>query len=227
MFSLQIAYARFGKCAHIVFSIMALTSSIVVCTSTMIAGKSALEVLVADVNNEFIFLVLAVLFGSYCMVGGLGTTFYISYFNTALTFISLSVFVLYTSFYPSEKNKPYTTMEAFYEAATCIKGPEGNFAYSYATFRTESGLIYGIVILVLATSISFTDQANWQSRIAAKPTQGVIGFFIAAYLWCIVPIVLSFSSTMTYFTVSSQNGTHLLTQAEIDNGMLLPGIYPL
>jgi len=225
MFSLQIAYARFGKCAHILFCTMALMVSLVVCTGTLVAGKSTLDVLVADVNNEFIFLVLAVLFGSYCMVGGLGTTFYISYFNTALTFITLSVFVLYTSFYPSEKNKPYTTMEAFYQAATCIKGPEGNFAYSYATFRTESGLIYGLVILVLATNISFTDQANWQSRIAAKPTQGVIGFLIAAYLWCIVPIVLSFSSTMAYFTVSSQNGTHLLSQEEIDNGTFLFNIF--
>jgi len=197
---------------------MALVASLVVCTSMLLAGKSTLEVLVDGVNNEFIFLVLAVLFGSYCMIGGLGTTFYISYFNTALTFISLSVFVLYTSFYPSEKNKPYTTLEAFYQAATCIKAPDGNYENSFATFRSESGLIYGAVLLVMATSISFIDQANWQSRIAAKPTQGVVGFLIAAYIWFVVPIVLSFTATMTYFAVSSENGTHLLSQSEIDNG---------
>ena len=197
---------------------MALVASLVVCTSMLLAGKSTLEVLVDGVNNEFIFLVLAVLFGSYCMIGGLGTTFYISYFNTALTFISLSVFVLYTSFYPSEKNKPYTTLEAFYQAATCIKAPDGNYENSFATFRSESGLIYGAVLLVMATSISFIDQANWQSRIAAKPSQGVVGFLIAAYIWFVVPIVLSFTSTMTYFAVSSENGTHLLSQSEIENG---------
>jgi len=200
------------------FCVMALVASLVVCTSMILAGKSTLEVLVDGVNNEFIFLVLAVLFGSYCMIGGLGTTFYISYFNTALTFISLSVFVLYTSFYPSEKNKPYTTLEAFYQAATCIKAPDGNYENSFATFRSESGLIYGAVLLVMATSISFIDQANWQSRIAAKPSQGVVGFLIAAYIWFVVPIVLSFTSTMTYFAVSSENGTHLLSQSEIENG---------
>jgi len=200
------------------FCVMALVASLVVCTSMLLAGKSTLEVLVDGINNEFIFLVLAVLFGSYCMIGGLGTTFYISYFNTALTFISLSVFVMYTSFYPSEKNKPYTTLEAFYQAATCIKAPDGNYENSFATFRSESGLIYGAVLLVMATSISFIDQANWQSRIAAKPTQGVVGFLIAAYIWFVVPIVLSFTSTMTYFAVSSENGTHLLSQSEIDNG---------
>jgi len=184
----------------------------------LLAGKSTLEVLIDGVNNEFIVLVLAALFGSYCMVGGLGTTFYFAYLNTALTFISLSVLVFYTSFYPSEKNKPYTTLDAFYQAATCIKAPDGNYENSFATFRTESGLIYGAVLLVMDTSTSFISQANWQGTIAAKPAQGFVGFMIAAYLWFVVPIVVSYTATMTYFAVSAENGTHLLSQSEIDNG---------
>ena len=215
---LQIAYARFGKPAHIMFCTTALFAGLVPCTSMLLAGKSTLEVLVDDVNNEFIFLVMAALCGSYCIVGGLGTTFYFAYFNAALTFISISVFVLYTSFYPSEKNKPYTTLEAFYQAATCIKAPDGNYENSFATFRSESGLIYGAVLLVMATAHSFMDQRSWQSRIAAKPTQGFVGFVIAAYLWFAVPIVVSYTSTMTYFAISSENGTHFLSQSEIANG---------
>ena len=186
----------------------------------LLAGKSTLEVLIDGVNNEFIVLVLAALFGSYCLFSGLGTTFYFAYLNTALTFISLSAFVLYTSFYPSENNKPYTTLDAFYQAATCIKAPDGNYENSFATFRTESGLIYGAVLLVMSTSTSFISQANWQSTIAAKPAQGFAGFMIAAYLWFVVPIVVSYTTTMTYFAVSSENGTHLLSQSEIDNGRL-------
>ncbi|XP_053400495.1 uncharacterized protein LOC123558278 [Mercenaria mercenaria] len=218
----QIAYARFGKLAHIIFCILALITNIIVSTSVMLAGKTAIEVLSKNSNNEFIFLILAVLFGSYCMIGGLGTTFYISYFNTALTFISISIYMIYTSFFPSPEIEHVSTIESMYNAVVCLQGPDGNFENSYLTFRTKSGLIYGVVIIFMATSISFCDQANWQSRIAAKPSQGVVGFFFAAYMWFVVPTAMSFTATMTYFTMSYENGTHLLTEAEIDNGYINP-----
>ncbi|WAQ99316.1 DUR3-like protein, partial [Mya arenaria] len=185
-------------------------------------AKTFPQVLTKDVNNEFIFLVLAFLFGSYCMIGGLGTTFYISYFNTALTFLSVTVYVLYTSYFPSEESKEYSSMEALYKAAICVEAPETNYEQSHATFRTESGLIYGVVLLFMATSISFTDQANWQSRIAAKPTEGVLGFFMAAYLWFVIAPCLSVTATTTYFAMSLKNGTHLLSESEIDNGYITP-----
>lgn len=214
----QIAYARFGKAAHILFCILALVTNLIVTTSMLLAGKSTLEVLSMDTNNEFIYLILAVLFGSYCMIGGLGTTFYISYFNTALTFISVTVYVLYTTFYPTEDMKSISNLESIYNSTSCLKAPEGNFGDSYLTFRSSSGVIYGVVLLFMATSISFCDQANWQSRIAAKPTQGVLGFFLAAYMWFVIPTALSFTATMTYLSMSSQNGSHMLSEAEIDNG---------
>ncbi|XP_053398879.1 uncharacterized protein LOC128556922 [Mercenaria mercenaria] len=218
----QIAYARFGKAAHILFCILALLANLITTTSMLLAGKSTLKVLGKDTNNEFIFLILAVLFGSYCMIGGLGTTFYISYFNTALTFITVTVFVLYTSYYPSDDMKDVSSMEALYNAASCLEAPEGNYGNSFLTFRTSSGVIYGVVLMFMATSISFCDQANWQSRIAAKPTQGVLGFFLAAYMWFVIPTALSFTATMTYFSLSAQNGSHILTGAEIDNGYITP-----
>ncbi|KAL4230108.1 hypothetical protein ACF0H5_010493 [Mactra antiquata] len=218
----QIAYARFGKGAHILFCFLALVANLIVTTSMLLAGKSTLEVLSLDTNNEFIYLMMAVLFGSYCMVGGLGTTFYISYFNTALTFITVTVYVLYTTFYPSDEIKSISTIESMYNSTSCLQAPEGNFGDSYLTFRTTSGVIYGVVLLFMATSLSFCDQATWQSRIAAKPTQGVLGFFLAAYMWFVIPTALPFTVTMTYLSMSAQNGSHLLTEAEIDNGYITP-----
>jgi Na+/proline symporter len=187
----------------------------------LLAGKSTLQVLGKDTNNEFIVLILAVMFGSYCMIGGLGTTFYISYFNTALTFITVSVFILYTTYFPSEDIKDITSIEALYNAASCMKAPDNNFNNSYLTFRSTPGIIYGVVLMFMATSISFCDQANWQSRIAAKPSQGGLGFFLAAYMWFVIPTALSFTATMTYFSLSAENGTHILTLEEIDNGMYI------
>ena len=163
-------------------------------------------------------LVLAVLFGSYCLIGGLGTTFYISYFNTALTFISVSVFILQTAYFPTPETEAVASREAMYKAMQCIEGPEGNYENSLLSFRTRSGIIYGVVLLFMATSISFCDQANWQSRIAAKPSQGVWGFLIAAFIWFSLPTSISFTAAMSYMSMSFQNGTHLLDAGDIENG---------
>lgn len=197
---------------------MALISAMIYITSVLLAGRASLEVLGKDMNNEFIFLTLAVLCGSYCMVGGLGTTFYISYFNTALTFLTVSVYILYTSVYPSEEIQKYSTIESVYNAAVCLEAPDGNAANSYLTFRSEPGYIYCAVLLFMSTSSGFADQANWQSRIAAKPGQGTFGFLLASCMWFVIPATLSFTACMTYFTMSAENGTHLLTDKEIDDG---------
>ncbi|KAH3843782.1 uncharacterized protein LOC127878035 [Dreissena polymorpha] len=218
----QIAYARFGKSAHILFCCVAIFSSVIVTTSVLLAGKSTFEGLVKDTNNEFIFLVLAVLFGSYCMIGGLGTTFYISYLNTALTFVALSVYILYSVYFPPDENKSIASIDTLYNAAVCVEGPDGNYSNSLATFRSKSGIVFGVVLLIMATSISFTDQANWQSRIAAKPAQGVIGFFLAAYIWFVVQPVLAVTTTMSYFSLSLPNSTHILSSQEIDSGYITP-----
>ena len=42
--------------------------------------------LVADLSPELAAMLLAVVIGGYTLIGGLGATFYVSYFNTALIF---------------------------------------------------------------------------------------------------------------------------------------------
>lgn len=219
---LQIIYSRFGKPAHIYFCFVALLANLVTMTSLVLAGKAALHVLVKDSSDEFVILILAVLFGSYCLIGGLGTTFYISYFNTALTFITVLVFVVKVSYTDKGPEQDYATNKAMYEAMTCVAGPDGNHDNSLMTFRSRSGIIYGVMLFFMATALSFCDQANWQSRIAAKPAQGVLGFFIAAYIWFAIPTTIAMTSAMTYMSLSYQNGTHLLTSGDIDSGFITP-----
>ena len=45
-----------------------------------------LSSLVADLSPELAAMLLAVVIGGYTLIGGLGATFYVSYFNTALIF---------------------------------------------------------------------------------------------------------------------------------------------
>jgi hypothetical protein len=152
------------------------------------------------------------------MIGGLGTTFYISYFNTALIFITTSLFILKFTYLVEPEVEEVTSHKALHTAMSCLKGPDGNYENSFLTFRSESGIIYGIVTLFMTIAIVFCDQANWQSRIAAKPREGMLGFLIAAFLWYAIPTSISFVSSMTYKTMSFKNGTNLLTDEEIDEG---------
>ena len=150
-------------------------TNVIVTVTVLLSGRTVLQVLCKDSNSEFVMLILAVMFGSYCIVGGLGTTFYISYFNTALTFASISAYILSTNFFPSDENASISSRRAIYDAVSCLVGPEGNYERSFLTFRSRSGMIFAVVILLMATALNFCDQANWQSRIAAKPSQGVVG----------------------------------------------------
>lgn len=197
------------------FCCIAIIANLITIMSLILAAKAAIDVLAKDVSDEMIMLVLAFLFGSYCLIGGLGTTFYISYFNTALTFISVLVFVVNVSYLPSAD---VTSKENMYEAMKCIEGPDGNYQNSFLTFRSRGGVIYGIVLFLMATSLSFCDQANWQSRIAAKPAQGVAGFFIAAYLWFAIPLTITMTASTAYMSMSYNNGSHLLSAFDIDSG---------
>ena len=180
-------------------------------------AKSAIVVIVKDVSDEFIMIVVAILFGTYCFIGGLGTTFYISYFNTALTFICLLVFWIGISY--TENGNSFTESDNTYLELACMRTLDAteNMESSILTFR--SAAMFGLVMLLSGMSITFCDQANWQSRIAAKPTQGVIGFFIAALVYFTIPMAIALPTTFGYLSMSyKNNGTQLLSKDQIYNG---------
>ncbi|CAC5371237.1 DUR3 [Mytilus coruscus] len=216
---LQIIYARFGKPAHILFCCVSLFTNMSILMALIIAAKTAIIGLVKDISDEMLLIILAVLFGSYCMIGGLGTTFYISYFNTALTFTSVMVFVF--SITTTDSDSPASTHN-MYKALSCLKGPDGNSQNSYLTFRSRPSLLFGVVLFFAQTAFNFCDQASWQSRIAAKPEQGAIGFILAAFLWFGIPVTITLTSSFTYLSMSYQNGTELLGADDIEKGFITP-----
>ncbi|CAC5371242.1 DUR3 [Mytilus coruscus] len=216
---LQIVYARFGKPAHIMFCCVALFTNMIVIMALTIAAKTAIVGLVKDISDEMLLIILAVLFGSYCLIGGLGTTFYISYFNTALTFISVMVFVF--SITTTDSDSPASTHH-MYKALSCLKGPDGNSQNSYLTFRSRPSLLFGVILFFSQTTFNFCDQATWQSRIAAKPEQGAIGFILAAFLWFGISVTITLTSSFTYLSMSYQNGTELLGTNDIEKGFITP-----
>ena len=82
--------------------------------------------LTEDASDEFSVLIMAALFGSYSLIGGLGTTFYVSYFNACLVFILFIVFVVKILHTSDSEFDTIGNMEKMYESISCIKGPDDN-----------------------------------------------------------------------------------------------------
>ena len=66
--------------------------------SLTIAGTAVLNSLVKDLSPELAAMLLASVIGGYTLIGGLGATFYVSYFNTALIFVLILMLVVEVKF---------------------------------------------------------------------------------------------------------------------------------
>nr|WGU51206.1 DUR3-like urea transporter subtype A1 [Theodoxus fluviatilis] len=219
---LQIINARFGKKAHVVFCFFALLTNVVITIGVLLAGRATIQSLTKGASDEFSVLIMATLFGSYSLIGGLGTTFYVSYFNACLVFVLLLVFMVKIL---HNTESPYPTIgdaRRMYDAITCVEGPEENTGHSFLTFRSGVAFLYGIIEVFVSSAVTYCDQASWQSRIAAKPVQGVWGFILAGFIWFSIPCVMATTTGLAYLSLSSVNGTHLLLPGEIDEGLVTP-----
>lgn len=80
-------------------------------------------------------MLLAAVIGGYTLIGGLGATFYVSYFNTALIFVLILMLVVEV-FYNPYKNpeNPFGDANKLYDFISCWKAPNGNRDESYLTF---------------------------------------------------------------------------------------------
>ena len=120
-----------------------------------VAGTAVLNSLVTGLSVELAAMLLAAVIGGYTLIGGLGATFYVSYFNTALIFALILMLVIEVFSNPSSNpDNPFGSSDNIYEFISCWKSPEedggdsGNKGGSYLTFFSPGGLIFGIVNIV-------------------------------------------------------------------------------
>ncbi|CAL1534467.1 unnamed protein product [Lymnaea stagnalis] len=217
---LQVIHARFGNIAHIVFCFFALLMNLMVTICLLTASTALLQALVKDASGEYCVLIMATLFGSYSFVGGLGSTFYVSYFNTVIIFICLLCFTV-SIFYDGEDAGSFNAIDYVYDKVHCLTGPENNEERSYITFWSEGAIIWAVQGFFATASITFCDQASWQSRIAAKPVQGVLGFFAATYIWFAIPSTIGTTLGLAYLAkTADNNSTMVLEPGDVDQGLV-------
>ncbi|XP_035826231.1 urea-proton symporter DUR3 [Aplysia californica] len=214
---LQVILARFGRPAHSVFCFFALLVNVLILSTILVGGVAVVQSTTKDASPEFCILVLVTLCGSYSFIGGLGSTFYVSYFNALTTFVVLSYLVL-SMFYLDDL--PFGDLEEIYNKVNCLPDVEGNTDGSYFTFLSEGAVIFGLSSIFLVTSITYCDQASWQSRIAARPLQGALGFLLGGFIWFSVPATIGTAAGVTYLAVSATDPDSLLSEAQVNSGIV-------
>nr|KAG5702689.1 hypothetical protein BaRGS_013326 [Batillaria attramentaria] len=195
---LQVIQARFGKVTHTLFCFFALLINLVILTAICVVGVALIQNLVTNASPEFCMLIIAVLCGSYSLIGGLGSTFYVSYFNAFMVFSLLAVIIVNVFYLEHDDYKLLGDVDAIYSKIACLKGPETNAEESYLTFWS----------------------ASWQSRIAAKPVQGVWGFLLATFVWFAIPSTIGTTTGLTYLALEADNASLALSEGDINAGLV-------
>ena len=89
-------------------------------------------------------MLLAAVIGGYTLIGGLGATFYVSYFNTALIFVLILMLVVEVFYNPfNNPDNPFGDANKLYEFISCWKAPNGNRDESYLTFYSPGKCLFG------------------------------------------------------------------------------------
>ena len=57
-------------------------------------GAAVMTSVTNDISVEYATVLVTTVIGAYTLIGGLGATFYVSYFNTAIIYVMLLIFVM-------------------------------------------------------------------------------------------------------------------------------------
>ncbi|KAL4238792.1 hypothetical protein ACF0H5_003499 [Mactra antiquata] len=218
---LQVIRARYGTGTHKVFVAYALLTNIIVTANSMLGGSAVLSGLTKNMDVEYATMLMTSVIGTYTVIGGLGATFYVSFFNTAMIMIMMLVFVIYV--YDSDSiDNPLGSERYVYDFLTCSPGPEGNKGQSFLTLISNSGLMFGMITISSGFGTSYVDQSYWQSSVAAKPRQGVLGFLIGGLVWFSIPFALATTMGLAYIALGARQNQPLLKEEDVDLGLVLP-----
>ena len=74
----------------------------------------------SGLSPELAAMLLASVIGGYTLIGGLGATFYVSYFNTALIFLLILMLVIEVFYNPRDNpDNPFGSSDNIYQFIEC------------------------------------------------------------------------------------------------------------
>lgn len=214
---LEIVKARWGRLAHVVFLIFAVSTNILVTSMLILGGSDVVEAMTGiDVNLAGVLIPLGVLL--YTLAGGLKATFVASYFNTAIILISLVIFIFEVYVWSHEIG---STKEMYrrLQFVSSVEPVDGNRDGSFLTMLSRNGFYFGVINLVVNFSTVFIDQSYWQSAFAATPTASWKGYLLGGICWFAIPFSLA-----TSIGLASEALSLPLSDDEVNKGLVPPAV---
>ena len=93
-------------------------------------------------------------------MGGLGSTFYVCYFNAVMVFALLAVLIVNIFYLDHDQHPLLGDVDAIYRKIACLRGPETNEDGSFLTFWSEGAIIWACAGVCLTASITFCDRVS-------------------------------------------------------------------
>lgn len=214
---LEIVRARWGTPAHVVFTVFALLTNIIV-TSMLILGGSATVNALTGMNTDLASFLIPLGVILYTMAGGLKATFIASYFNTAVILIALCIFIFQVYVTSADLGSPGIVWEKL-KSVVEIDPVEGNRGGSYLTMLSRNGLFFGLTNIVGNFGTVFVDQSYWQSAIAATPSASWKGYLLGGLCWFSIPFSLATSLGLASVALSLP-----ITGEEAGKGLVPPAV---
>ena len=78
-----------------------------------VGGAAVMTNLVSGLSVEMATMMVATVIATYTFIGGLGATFYVSYFNTAFIFVIMIIFLTKVYNEPNNEDNPLGTVSCF------------------------------------------------------------------------------------------------------------------
>ncbi|XP_033764344.1 urea-proton symporter DUR3-like [Pecten maximus] len=221
---LQVIKARFDSRTHKTFCVFALMTNVIVTAMLMLGGAAVLTSLIQDISVEYATVLIAAVIGAYTLIGGLGATVYVSYFNTSIIYIIMVIFIMKIYNDPDSEDNPLGSIDRIYTLLNCTEGPSENSGNSYLTILSKPGLMFGMINIVGNFGTVFVDQSYWQCSVAAKPKEGVIGFLLGGFCWFAIPFALATTTGLAYIALGTTQNGPLLTDDQVNAGLVPPAV---
>ncbi|CAD6899910.1 unnamed protein product [Tilletia controversa] len=222
---LELVRIRYGKVAHLTVGFFALATNILVCSSILLGGASAINA-ITGMNIYASLFLLPTSVVAYTLRGGLRSTILADYLHTSIIFIIIFVlwFRTYTT-YP-DIGSPSKMWQLVIDASNRGNGPVDNFAGSLMTVKSIGAIKFGVLSFLEYTGVVFNDASFHQKGIAAAPKSAARGYFIGGLSWFSIPFCLATTAGLAALALEQTSPDfptypNRMSEEEVNAGLVL------
>jgi SSS family transporter len=214
---LEIVLARWGTAAHLVFLFFCIMTNFIVTAMLILGGAAVVNAVTGvDIYAASMLIPISVIF--YTAQGGLIACFVSSWGHVTVIYIALIIFMWKIYAGPSELGSTDKVWENLMVAGAKYEVPN-NYAGSYLTMWSRSGIIFGIINIIGNFGTVFVDQSYWQGAIAAKPAATYKGYLLGGIAWFAIPF-----SMATTLGLAGRAFDLPITMDESGSGLVPPAV---